>query len=98
MRHEFKVLFMEQCTGELNEITFRFDWHSFLPERNHGKKKGDKKRGLNILVSPLSPSKDAPGDQPVTDAQKSIDVVQSQIPQNQTVIASVDQAVVYAKS
>jgi len=62
MRHEFKVLFMEQCTAELNESNFRFDWQTFFPERNNGKKKGDKKRGLNILVSPLSPSKDPAGD------------------------------------
>lgn len=76
MRHEFKVLFMEQCNGEMNESNFRFDWHAFLPQKTlGGKKKGDKKRGLNILVSPLSPAKDMPGDQPVTDAQKSVDVV-----------------------
>jgi hypothetical protein len=53
---------MEQCTAELNESNFKFDWHSYLPEKHHAKKKSDKKRGLNILVSPLSPSKDPHGD------------------------------------
>lgn len=57
MRHEFRVLFMDN-SGEINDLNFRFDWQMVVPEKNQQRKKSEKKKGLNIYVTPLSPGKD----------------------------------------